>query len=78
MNDLCIHEQYRPTCTICNGADAKARAVEQAPIRPAVFKAKYSGQCPACNLPIFVGDVVAWRQGRPAVHRSCCGEDVPT
>lgn len=75
MNDLCIHEQYRPTCSICSGRDARERAAQAE--TPRTFRAKYSGQCRGCNLPIYVGETVAWIPGRPAVHASCV-EDMTT
>lgn len=65
----CIHLMDPASCTLCNGRAAKER--KEAEQAPRTFPAKYEGQCPACDLPIYVGQMVAWREGRRAVHERC-------
>lgn len=56
-------------CVICNGR-AKREAAEEAE-RPRVFVAKFDGQCDECDLPIHVGQMVAWLPERRATHEEC-------
>lgn len=67
--DECIHLLNPATCTICNGRERRERETHTEGRRE--FPAKYEGQCPTCNLPIRVGDTVAWRTGEPARHARC-------
>lgn len=63
----CIHGLGPKTaCTICNG---KAGIAADDPWR--TFPAKYAAQCNACNLPIEVGQIIAWREGDRAIHEGC-------
>lgn len=67
-DDECIHGLGPVSaCTICNGKD-RARAAEESWRE---FPAKYEGQCPACNLPIRVGDLIAWRPDDRPRHTEC-------
>ena len=56
-------------CTICNGRD-KREAAEQAE-QPRHFPAKFASQCPECDLPIAVGQIVAWLPEHRATHADC-------
>lgn len=60
-------------CTLCSGADAKLKADQAAVAALArrTFAAKWPGQCGVCNLPITVGQTIAWREGQPVVHAEC-------
>lgn len=68
--DECIHGLGPvEACTICNGRE-KREATEQAE-QPRTFPAKYDSHCPACDLPIYVGQLIAWHPDRPARHDEC-------
>jgi hypothetical protein len=72
VSDLeeCIHGLGPVSaCTVCNGRQER-EAKEHAEI-PCNFPAKYESQCPACNLPIVVGQIVAWLPERRATHEGC-------
>lgn len=70
-DDECIHGLgLASACTICNGRDRK-REIEDHNDDWREFHAKYEGQCPGCNLPIQVGELVAWKADRPAIHARC-------
>lgn len=56
-------------CVICNGR-AKREAAERAE-QPRTFPAKFESQCPECDLPIYVGQMVAWLPERRATHAEC-------
>lgn len=60
-------------CTMCNGRDR--REEQAAAERPHIFPAKFESHCPECNLPISIGQQVAWLPERPAVHESCWPTD---
>ena len=64
--DECIHGLMTITCTTCNGRDARERAEAAEAYR--MFPAKYDGQCRACNLPIHVGQWIAWRPDEAPIH----------
>lgn len=70
MDEECIHG-LGPTeaCVICNGRE-KREAAERAE-RPRIFAAKYEGQCPACDLPISVGQSIAWLPDHQPTHEGC-------
>jgi hypothetical protein len=68
--DECIHGLGPvEACTICNGRE-KREAAERAE-RPRTFPAKFEGHCLGCNLPIAVGQIVAWLPDRPTTHEGC-------
>lgn len=55
-------------CTICNGRER--READQQQYR--TFAAAYAGQCSGCNLPIVVGQTIAWPVGGgPTYHDGC-------
>jgi len=54
-------------CTICNGKDRAARNQPQW----RYFPARYAGQCGACDLPITIGQVIAWCEDNPVIHEGC-------
>lgn len=56
-------------CTICSGSVARRAAEQHAALR--TFPAKFESQCPACNLPIVVGQMISWRPDEPTVHEDC-------
>lgn len=60
-------------CVICNGRAEKER--QQTAEAPITFPAKYSTKCPECDHMIEQGDMVAWLDGRPAVHEDCWVSD---
>lgn len=65
----CIHGMETAWCVMCNGRAAhEAKAPADA---PRVFHSKFEGQCPGCNLPIQVGQLIAWMPERPARHKDC-------
>jgi hypothetical protein len=67
-DDECIHGLGPVACcTICNGR-AK-READQPSWRH--FPAKYPGQCPGCDLPIAVGQAIAWADGMSVHHEGC-------
>lgn len=68
-DDECIHGLGpKSACTICNGAER--RAADQKQWRS--FMARYAGQCPGCDLPIAVGQMIAWPVGGgPVYHEGC-------
>ena len=64
----CIHGIWPANvCTICNGADRRAETA----VEWRTFPAKYPGQCGGCNLPISVGQRIAWQDGSPIYHEGC-------
>lgn len=68
--DECIHGLGPvAACVLCNGR-AQREAAEQAEA-PHTFPAKFEGQCPGCDLPIYVGQIVAWLPERKATHEGC-------
>lgn len=70
MDDECIHGLGPvAACTICNGR-ARREIAEQAEL-PRLFAAKFEGQCDNCDLPIMVGQTVAWLPERRATHEGC-------
>lgn len=69
-DDECIHGLGPvAACTICNGREKRERAA--AAETWTVFRSRYDGQCPECNLPIRAGDWIAWREGATARHEEC-------
>jgi len=56
-------------CTICNGRERREAAVNAE--QPRTFPARFDGQCPSCNLPIQVGQRIAWLPDRPVTHEEC-------
>lgn len=61
---------YPTECTLCSGAFKKLQK-DQAR-SPRIFPAKWPGQCPGCDLPISIGDMIAWTEGGgPVSHASC-------
>jgi hypothetical protein len=68
--DECIHGLgLVSACTICNGRERRERESHTEGWRE--FPAKYEGQCPACNLPIRVGSMIAWRPDDRPRHADC-------
>jgi hypothetical protein len=68
--DECIHGLGPvEACTICNGRDKREAAANAE--RPRTFPAKYTSHCRGCNLPIAVGQVVAWLPDHAATHEEC-------
>ena len=64
----CIHGIWPASvCTVCNGKDRKA----ETEVHWRTFPAKYAGQCAGCDLPINVGDIIAWQEGQPIYHEGC-------
>lgn len=64
MSDECIHGLGPvAACVICNGRAKREQAEAYR-----TFPAKYPGHCSACNLPIYVGQMIAWRQDEPVTH----------
>ena len=70
MDDECPHGMGMPAaCVLCNGR-AKREAAEQAE-QPRTFPARNESQCPECDLPIIVGQIVSWKPGERAMHEDC-------
>jgi len=65
MEELCIHELPSGQCSYCK----PDRGYGSDPVR--IFRAKYEGHCSGCNLPISIGQMVAWTPGRPTIHEGC-------
>lgn len=73
-DDECIHGLGPVSaCVLCNGRAERDRAAEIAAGEAAwrTFPASYEGHCRACYLPIFVGEMIAWRPDAPATHADC-------
>jgi len=72
VSDLCPHDDDPATCPPCLHArrpDLTAPPAEETVAWMTV--AKYTGHCPACNLPINIGDWIAkWADG-VIRHDSC-------
>lgn len=66
----------RAACVLCNGRADREAAVQA--VQPRTFPAKFDGQCPECNLPIRVGDTIAWLFDKPVTHVDCWPTDTPT
>jgi hypothetical protein len=63
----CIHGLDDDWCAICkHGPDRPAPEIVEYK-----FKARYDGQCPACNLPIMVGQSCARTTRGRTVHDRC-------
>lgn len=60
-------------CVLCNGR-AKREAAERTET-PRTFHAKFDGHCHECNLPIIVGQLVAWLPEHQATHAACWPTD---
>lgn len=58
-------------CVICNGR--AQREAKEAAEQPRIFPTKFYGHCPECNLPIHVGEMIAWfpEGSKPVVHEGC-------
>jgi hypothetical protein len=68
--DECIHGLGPiEACTVCNGRDQREAQVDADAWR--MFPAKYEGHCAECNLPIRVGDTIAWRPETRPIHEDC-------
>lgn len=63
-------------CVLCNGRAEREAATDAG--QPRTFPAKYDGQCSECNLPITVGEMVAWLPDHPVTHADCWPTDTPT
>lgn len=73
MTDLdeCIHGLGPvEACTTCNGRDR--REATEAAEAPRTFPAKYGSQCAGCDLPIAVGQIIAWHPDRPGARHEGC------
>lgn len=69
-SDECIHGLGPVSaCVLCNGRALREAAARRNEWR--IFPAKFEGQCPECDLPIAVGQQVAWKPDHPARHESC-------
>lgn len=74
--DVCeLHEVY--ACTVCSGRDRSEQVLE--PDGPAI-EARFDGQCPECDLPIHIGQIIRRRHywgGRNAyIHVACADTGV--
>jgi hypothetical protein len=70
--DECIHGLgLVSACTICNGREARERDRDAREEGWRVFPTKFYGHCPGCNLPIHVGQMIAWQPDQPARHVEC-------
>lgn len=58
-------------CALCSGAAAKLADEQQAAAVERTFAARWPGQCPACNLPITVGQMIRWQPGLQVIHEEC-------
>lgn len=74
MADECPHSPALTpdTCSLCKQADQPDRSRHLTN----TFPARYDGQCPGCNLPISVGQIIvmAWTGedgDRKAYHKGC-------
>lgn len=71
-SEECIHGLGdKSACTICSGKDARQRTADAEAVEWRVFPAKYPGHCYGCNLPINVGDRIAWKEGVAPLHEDC-------
>lgn len=67
-DEECIHGIWpADVCTICNGKD-RAETTEA---HWRMFPAKYPGHCHGCDLPISVGQRIAWQEDSPVYHEGC-------
>lgn len=72
MNDgeECIHGLWPlAMCSICNGHEARRQ--RETAEQPRIFTARFEGQCRKCNLPILIGQTVAWLPDHPTTHEEC-------
>lgn len=58
-------------CTMCNGRDAAEARANEMPAPLSVFAARYPGRCLGCDVPIQVGDIIAWHPDWLARHHDC-------
>lgn len=72
--DECIHGLGPVNaCVICNGRAKREEA--EAEEQPRTFAAKFDGHCLECDLPIQVGQIVAWLPDHKATHDECWPTD---
>ena len=70
--DGCPHGDDPAICPPCRRTAGKDAALAHTP--PAVefrFTARYSGDCPACHLPIHVGQACARLTDGRSIHGAC-------
>jgi hypothetical protein len=68
----CAHGMPTPASCVECMEDGGLGAPARAPLTvEATFKARYDGQCPGCNLPIVVGQVVHRLSNDSYVHQGC-------
>lgn len=68
MPDECPHGMEDPAwCSLCKRGPTKPEPVTVV----ARFPARYDGQCPGCDLPIKVGQLVAKLSNDTYVHEGC-------
>lgn len=64
----CPHGLDQRWCSVClRGPKPRPVAVTV----EATFEARYAGQCPACNLPITVGQTICRLSDESYVHQDC-------
>ena len=67
-DDECKHGLDPRWCSLClQHGPAKPEPVEVV----AVFRARYDGDCPACDLPIRPGEMAAKLSNERTVHKWC-------
>lgn len=68
--DDCVHGLGPiEACVDCNGRAQRERAA--AAERPSVFPARHASHCTGCNLPITIGQRIAWLPGHTVTHEDC-------
>jgi alkyl hydroperoxide reductase subunit AhpF len=65
----CIHLLDPATCTLCNGRAKREADAARAVVR--IFGARYTGQCKACDGPIYPGRRIAELGDGSYVHEDC-------
>jgi len=74
-DDECIHLLPPGQCSYCKPKPEEFRMFNEdlsgmIPVLR-VFPAKYDGYCPECKLPIYVGQMIAWRPDHAPAHEDC-------
>jgi hypothetical protein len=67
QEDECPHGLDARWCTICLHGVTRPQPVTVV----ATFLAMLEGQCPGCDLPIYVGQVLHKMSNGPVVHKGC-------
>lgn len=63
-DEECIHGMDSSWCSLCRHPKSETHMIEMRTI-----KAKFNGQCPTCNLPIYEGQFITG--GPPWIHSAC-------